>query len=112
MTSHLIIARLEWHLEPLAVTAANTLQATHCRLDTVLLAFGYLTKQYRAMATLEDLVGCTAILNSIKKCWLAADQHIFIATVIVHLFYQTTAFAPLQCFINTQISQLLASLYY
>ena len=107
---HLIFTRLEQHLEPLAVTA-NTLQATHCRLDTVLLAFGYLIKRYRAMVAPEDLIGCTAILNSLEKRWLAADQRIFIATVIVNPFYRTTAFAPRQRFINAHIKNLLASLY-
>lgn len=105
-----LFTRLERHLEPLAVTA-NTLQATHCRLDTVLLAFGYLVKRYRAMVAPEDLVGCAAILNSIEKRWLAADQRVFIATVIVNPFYRTTVFSSRQRFTNAYIKHLLASLY-
>ena len=63
------------------------------------------------MTAPEDLVGCTAILNSLEKCWLAADQCIFIAAVIVNPFYRTAVFAPHECFINAHIKHLLASLY-
>ena len=91
--------RLERHLEPLAI-AANTTQATHCRLDTILLTFGYLVMRYRAMVAPEDHVGCMAILNSLEKRWFVADQNVFIATVIVNPFYQTTPFAPHSRFIN------------
>jgi hypothetical protein len=41
---------MEEHLEPLAI-AANITQATNCRLDTVLLTFGYLVIRYQAMAS-------------------------------------------------------------
>ena len=102
--------RLERHLEPLAI-AANTTQATHCCLDTVLLTFGYLVMQYCAMVAPEDHVGCMAILNSLEKCWFVADQNVFIATVIVNPFYQTTPFAPHSHFINARIKSLLGSLY-
>jgi len=63
---------MEQHLEPLAI-AANITQAAHCRLDTVLLTFGSLIAQYKTMVGREDVVGCTAILESLEKCWLAAD---------------------------------------
>jgi len=101
---------MERHLEPLAIVA-NILQAAHCRLDTVLLTFGYLTIKYQAMVAPEDLVGCTAILNSLEKRWLAADQDVFVATVIVNPLYWTTPFAPHLRFTNARIKTLLASLY-
>ena len=101
---------MEQHLKPLAV-AANITQAAHCRLDTVLLTFGFLVVQYRAMVKAEDLVGCAAILQSLEKRWLAADQDVFIATVIVNPLFQTTPFASGPRFIITRIKALLASLY-
>ena len=105
-----LCARMERHLEPLAV-AANITQAAHCRLDTVLLTFGFLVVQYQAMTSTEDLVGCTAILKSLEKRWFAADQDVFIATVIVNPFFRTTPFTPSPRFILARIKTLLASLY-
>ena len=103
---------MERHLEPLAI-ATNITQATHCRLDTVLLMFGYLIRQYQAMADrdIEDRIGCDAILNSLEKCWLATDQLIFIAAVIVNLFFWTTQFAPHPHVINSRIKSFLTSLF-
>jgi hypothetical protein len=59
----------------------------------------------------EDMVGCNAILNSLEKRWLATDQLIFIATVIVNPFFRTSPFAPHPRFINARIKSLLAGLY-
>lgn len=101
---------MERHLKPLAV-AANITQAAHCHLNTILLTFGFLVVQYRAMTDAEDLVGCIAILKSLEKHWLAADQDVFIATVIVNPFFRTTPFAPSLHFIITHIKSLPASLY-
>ena len=101
---------MERHLEPLAI-AANITQAAHCRLDTVLLTFGSLVARYRATIGPEDVVGCTAILKSLEKRWLAADQCIFVAAVVVNPFFRATPFAPGQRFINANIKSLLVSLY-
>ena len=60
----------------------------------------------------EDIVGCTAILKSLEKRWLAADQGVFIAAVIVNPFFRVTPFAPGPRFINAHIKSLLASLYF
>jgi hypothetical protein len=68
--------------------------------------------QYRAMAAPEDQTGCSAILNSLEKRWSAADQNIFIATVIVNPLYRTAPFAAHPRFMNARIKSLLASLYF
>jgi hypothetical protein len=101
---------MERHLEPLAI-AANITQAAHCRLDTVLLTFGSLVARYRAMTGPEDATAHTAILNSLEKRWLAADQEVFIATVIVNPIFQASPFAPGTRFIVARIKTLLSSLY-
>lgn len=101
---------MERHLEPLAI-AANITQAAHCRLDTVLLTFGSLVARYQAMTGPEDATARTAILNSLEKRWLAADQDVFIATVIVNPFFQASPFAPGPRFIVARIKTLLSSLY-
>ena len=55
------------HLEPLAV-AANITQASFCRLDEVLLTFGYLVMQYQLMqADPGNAVACDSIITSIEK---------------------------------------------
>lgn len=101
---------MERHLEPLAI-AANITQAAHCRLDTVLITFGFLDARYRAMTGPEDAIGCAAILASLEKHWLAADQNIFITTVIVNPLFQTTPFTPGPHFTNAHIQSLLGLLY-
>lgn len=44
----ILFCRMKCHLDPLAV-AANITQASFCRLDEVLLTFGYLVMQYQQM---------------------------------------------------------------
>lgn len=68
--------------------------------------------QYCAMTAPEDRIGCSAILDSLEKHWLAADQNVFIATVIINPFYRTAPFAAHPRFMNARIKALLASLYF
>ena len=101
---------MEHHLEPLAI-AANVTQAASCHLDTVLLTFGSLVARYREMPHHKDIAACDAILGSLKKCWLVADQDVFIATVIVNPFFQALPFAPGPRFVVACMKTLLSSLY-
>ena len=83
------------HLEPLAL-AANITQATFCCMDQVLLTFGFLVLQYQKMANsdVEDQAGCTAIIASLERRWLKADQELFIGAVLLNPFFRTSPFAP------------------
>ena len=101
---------MERHLEPLAI-AANVTQAAGCRLDTVLLTFGSLVAQYRGMQHEEDIAARDAILGSLEKRWLVADQDIFIAAVVVNPFFQATPFAPGPRFVVARMKALFSSLY-
>lgn len=101
---------MKWHLEPLAI-AANITQASFCRLDTVLLTFGFLLMQYRQMTDDEDLDAAAAITKSIERHWAVADQQIFIAAVIVNPFYQGRPFAQLYFLNNAGIHALLGHLW-
>ena len=98
------------HLEPLAV-ATNITQASFCRLDQVLMTFGHLVMQYQSMTDPKDVVGCTAIIESIEARWATADQEIFIAAVILNPFYQNTPFATLQFLTNAGIHSMLGRLW-
>lgn len=82
------------HLEPLGA-AANAIQATFCRLDTVILTFGYLYHIYDRMRdeSHEDEHACATILNSLEARWAKADQEPFIASIIVNPLYQLTPFS-------------------
>ncbi|KZP34710.1 hypothetical protein FIBSPDRAFT_971865, partial [Athelia psychrophila] len=104
------ITRIKRHLEPLAI-ASNITQASFCRLDTVLLTFGFLMMQYRAMTDEADLDASAAIMESIEKRWAVADQEVFMATVIVNPFYQTRPFALLHYFNNAGVARLLGNLW-
>ena len=87
--------RLKTHLEPLA-RAANITQAAFCHLDQILLTFGSLSIYYKDIKAKDpaNVLGCTAILDSIEKWWAKADQDIFIATVILNPFVKTAVFSP------------------
>jgi hypothetical protein len=100
------------HLEPLAI-ASRVTQGCFCRLDEVLLTFGYLVMQYREMndADMDDLEGTQPIINSIEQRWAKADQELFIASVIINPLYQSTPFAPLSFLNNAGIHALFAHLW-
>ena len=76
---------MKLHLEPLVITA-NIMQAAFCCLDTVLLTFGFLVMQYQQMTGEADHAASKSIISSLETCWMAADQDIFVATVIVNPF--------------------------
>jgi hypothetical protein len=52
-------------LRPLAI-AANVTQSSACRLDQVLLTFGFLVMQYTALTDIEDQIESKAIVRSIE----------------------------------------------
>lgn len=104
------IYRMKLHLQPLAI-AANVTQAAFCCLDTVLLTFGFLIMQYQRMADEADHAASMAIISSLKKRWAAADQDIFIATVIINPFFRADPFARHPRFVIAGIIELLGRLY-
>jgi len=96
--------RIARYLEPLAI-AANVVQESFCRLDQVLLTFGFLLMQYRNEKMNEDPVGRDAIIASIEAPWDKSDQEVFVC-------YRTLPFnSSLPCFNYTQIRLLLTRLY-
>jgi len=101
---------MKLHLEPLAI-AANVTQAAFCRLDTVLLTFGFLVMQYQKMTGKADCVASHSIISSLEKHWMAADQDIFIATVIVNPFFRAGPFGCHPRFVVSGIIELLEHLY-
>jgi len=102
--------RMKLHLEPLAITA-NITQAAFCRLDTVLLTFGFLVMQYQQMTDEDDRVASTSINSSLEKWWMAADQDIFIAAVIVNPFFRVGLFGHNPRFVIAGVIDLLERLY-
>jgi len=100
---------MKLHLEPLAI-AANVTQAAFCCLDTVLLTFGFLVMQYRRMADKDDSIASAMIISSLEKCWMAADQDIFIAAVIVNPFFWMVPFGCNPRFVVSGIINLLECL--
>lgn len=83
--------RVTRYLEPLAI-AANITQASFCRMDQVLLTFGYLILQYAQPVMADDPIARDAIINSIEKRWSKADQELFIASVLINPFYRSAPF--------------------
>ncbi|KAF8956006.1 hypothetical protein BDZ97DRAFT_1672403, partial [Flammula alnicola] len=102
--------RITRYLEPLAI-AANIVQESFCRIDQVLLTFGFLMMKYLDVKMSQDTVGRDAIINSIEARWAKSDQEVFVAAVLVNPFYRTLPFAPLPCFNQSQIRVLLTRLY-
>jgi hypothetical protein len=98
------------HLRPLA-EAANIIQSAFCRLDTVLLTFGYLMVSYKAMIDPDDLPGVPAIMKSIEARWAKADQEIFIAAMILNPFYRREPLVATPMFNNAGITALLGRVF-
>lgn len=98
------------HLEPLAI-AANVTQAAFCRLDTVLLTFGFLVMRYERMLDEGDYIASRSIISSLEKRWMAANQDIFIAAVIVNPFFRGAPFGRHPRFVVAGIIELLGRLY-
>ncbi|KIK97057.1 hypothetical protein PAXRUDRAFT_767640 [Paxillus rubicundulus Ve08.2h10] len=104
------ISWMKMHLKPPAF-AANLTQATLCRINTVLLTFGFLMMQYKSMLEPEDVGAVVAIIGSIEWRWEKCDQEIFIAAIVLNLFYKTTPFSHIPELNNTNICTLLECLY-
>jgi hypothetical protein len=77
-----LICRVKLILEPLTI-AANIMQATHTCLHHVLLTLGNLFFIYSNPKL--DTEVCTVILVSLKRCWVKADQDVFIVAVFFNL---------------------------
>jgi hypothetical protein len=65
-------------------------------LDQILLTFGSLAIYYRDIKTTDsaNILGATAILESIEKRWAKADQDVFIAAVLLNPFVKASPFSP------------------
>jgi hypothetical protein len=67
-----------------------------CRLDQILLTFGSLAIYYHNIKTTDsaNILGATAILESIEKRWAKVDQDVFIAAVLLNPFVKASPFSP------------------
>ncbi|KAF8157696.1 hypothetical protein BJ912DRAFT_866740, partial [Pholiota molesta] len=102
------LTRVVRHLRPLGISA-NIIQAAFCRLDTVLLTFGYLVWTYRQMNDAEDIPGRDAIIRSIEQRWEKTDQQVFIAAVILNPFTRLAPFGKL--FNNADVIEIISRLW-
>jgi hypothetical protein len=84
------VIRIQKILEPLAI-AANIAQASHTRLDHVLLMLGNLTRIFtKNLEFDEDLQ--LGIIKSLEKRWKKADKDVFIAAVFLNPFIRASLF--------------------
>lgn len=95
------------YLEPLAI-AANITQASFCRIDQVLLTFGYLITKYSEDSMGHDKTAQSAIINSLERRWWKCDQEVFIAAVILNPYYQLVPFRKDDSLIWIAWSEMLA----
>jgi hypothetical protein len=93
------------------VIAANVVQASFCRLDKVLLTFGFLVMQFQQPGMDQDVIGREAILKSLELQWHKSDQELFIAAVIANPFYCNSPFMRLAMFNNAGIRVLFVCLW-
>ncbi|KAH6873587.1 hypothetical protein BKA70DRAFT_1129969, partial [Coprinopsis sp. MPI-PUGE-AT-0042] len=105
------------HLQPLAI-AINVLQSTSCRLDTVIVTFGFLVMQYKHMIDPlvnhdyeHDLAGCQHIVASLEKRWAKADQGVFIAALILNPLHGISLLSSSSMLSQGRLSTLLSHLY-
>ncbi|OAX31032.1 hypothetical protein K503DRAFT_806433, partial [Rhizopogon vinicolor AM-OR11-026] len=106
----IILAWMVGHLQPLALVI-NFAQAAHCRLDEVLIVFGFLISRYtdlREKATSEEEQTLLwAVIDSLEKRWSKCDQDVFLAAVILNPLYRTKPFARFRKFMNAGVITLL-----
>ena len=92
----------------------NFTQAAHCRLDEVLIMFGFLTLTYPEMlqgATGDNELMITVIMDSLERRWGKSDQEVFIAAVILNPMYKTRPFSRTRRFTHAGIYLLLVKLW-
>jgi hypothetical protein len=84
------VVRIQKILEPLAI-AANIAQASHTRLDHVLLMLGNLTRIFTQNLEFDEDLRL-GIIKSLEKRWKKADQDVFIAAVFLNPFIRASLF--------------------
>lgn len=84
--------RIQAILEPLAI-AANITQASHTRLDHVLLTLGNLYRIYSTCSGIDSDI-TDQIQGSLEKRWAKADQDIFILAVFFNPYIRSRIFKP------------------
>lgn len=86
------MCRIKTYLEPLAI-AANVTQASHTRLDHVLLTLGNLYRIFNE--TLQGTPGsevCAKVLGSLEIRWKKADQELYILAVFFNPYIRASCF--------------------
>src|SRR5882762_7208212 len=100
-----------------ALESVITNDAMQCRDEDKTVVTGDAKAKHKScqvvkiMTDPEDVVGCTAIIESIKAQWATADQEIFVAAIILNPFYQSTPFTALQFLTNAGIHSMLGCLW-
>lgn len=88
--------RIKTHLEPLAI-AANVAQASHTRLDHVLLMLANLFRLYDSLELDADTEIRSHMTKSLEKRWKAADQIIFILALFFNPYIRAKLFNSEAC---------------
>ncbi|KAI9063901.1 hypothetical protein FKP32DRAFT_1564653 [Trametes sanguinea] len=105
------LTRIKLHLEPLAI-AANVAQTAHCRLDQVLLTFGFLYHRFSNLPPdVSDAAATSAVCDSIEERWRKADQAVFVAAVVLNPVYMLQPFAGIPELSVMQLQTLLSQLW-
>ena len=74
---------IQSHLRPFAI-ATNITQASHCKLDHALLAFGALYYAFDNLRDEGDEPIKVAVMTSLEKRWAKCDQEPFILAVLLN----------------------------
>ena len=85
--------RIKKILEPLAI-AANVIQASHTRLDHVLLTLANLYRIYSSTDGGFDSELSEGVVRSIEKRWAKVNQDIYITAVFLNPFIRARIFHP------------------
>ena len=104
--------RIVNHLEPLA-NAANFTQSSFCRLDEVLIVFGYLTRFFSTLIDpLDDQIK-SKVMESMNSRLSNPDLSVMIAAALLNPFVGSEPFnIQLPTFSAAAIHNLLENLYF
>ncbi|KAI0688276.1 hypothetical protein BC835DRAFT_1284976 [Cytidiella melzeri] len=98
------------HLEPLAY-AANITQSNSARLDTVLLVFALLYTRFDCLSNTADTQVARAACTSINNRWMASNQDVFIAAVVLNLAHKAQPFVKSSWFSAGLLTVLMCRLW-
>jgi hypothetical protein len=105
------VAQIKHHLAPLAI-ASTMSQATFCRLDEVLLIFGFLLREFEQLTDEDEGSVRRALIGSLNRRWSKSDREPFIMALLLNPLVRKAPFnGTNRLFSPAKIERIAANLW-